>query len=181
MLKNVLIGGIATLAIVATATEIVFPPKPILLYNPTDSAPIGCYRLYKNIEPKRDMKVAAYAPNWARVLADDRRYLPYDYPLIKTIWAVSGDEVCYHKTRMSVPNRPDIPIQAQDSLGRVMPVKSGCFTLEPGEFIIVSPDVQAGYDSRYFGAVERQNILGMVSYLGNEKSAKPLKSGELGE
>ena len=177
MLRNVFIGGIATLAIVATATEITFPPKPILLYNPTDSAPIGWYKLSKNTEPLRDMKVAAYAPNWARVLADDRRYIPYDYPLIKTIWAISGDKVCYHKNRMSVPNRPDIPIQAQDSLGRAMPVKSGCFTLKTDEVLIVSPDVQAGYDSRYFGPIKRQNILGTVTYLGNVKSAKPSKLG----
>lgn len=180
MLKIALIGGIITLVIVATTAEIVFPPKPVLLYNPTDSAPIGWYRLHKNAKLTRGTQIAAYAPDWARVLADERHYLPYDYPLIKTILAISGDKVCYHKNRMSVPNWPDIPVQTQDSLGRDMPVKSGCITLTSGQFLIVSPDVQAGFDSRYFGPIERQNILGKVTYLGNVESAKSSKSGGLG-
>jgi len=127
------------------------------------------------------MKVAAYAPDWARELAEERRYIPYDTPLIKTIWAVSGDVVCYHKNRLRVPNRPDIPIRGQDSLGRDMPVRLGCITLETGQFLIISPDVQMGFDSRYFGPIERQNILGKVTYLGNEKTAHSAQTGEWGE
>ena len=45
MLKNILIGVAVTLLIVATGTEISFPPKPKLLYNPSASAPIGWYKL----------------------------------------------------------------------------------------------------------------------------------------
>ena len=45
MLKNILIGIAITLLIVATGTEISFPPKPKLLYNPSASAPIGWYKL----------------------------------------------------------------------------------------------------------------------------------------
>ncbi len=169
MLKNILIGIAVTLLIVATGAEISFPPKPKLLYNPSASAPIGWYRLEGKSPPKVGDQVAAYAPDWARKLADERRYLPYEYPMIKTIWASSGTKICTHNNRISVPNYPVITSLPQDSLGRDMPKLSGCFTLQAEEYFLVSPDVQAGFDSRYFGAVRHENILGRVEYLGNPK------------
>lgn len=172
MLSKFIIAGVITTAVIATATEIAFPPRPIVLYNPSPSAPIGWYRLHKNVTPELHDQVAAYAPQWARKLADERGYLPYDYPLIKTVWAVAGDEVCYHNNRVSGPNYPDIQTQLQDSLGRDMPVQSGCIILVSGQYYLVSPDVQTGFDSRYFGPVDISNILGPVKYLGNSKNKK---------
>jgi len=172
MLTKFIIGGIITVAIVATTAEIKYPPKPLFLYNPSHSAPVGWYRLHKNVLPSLGMQVAAYAPEWARKLADERRYLPYDYPLIKTVWAIEGAKVCYNNTSVSVPNRPDISVQAQDSLGRDMPLRSGCIVLKSGEYFLVSPDVQMGFDSRYFGPVTIENILGQVEYLENSKNKK---------
>ena len=169
MLKNILIGVAVTLLIVGTGTEISFPPKPKLLYNPSASAPIGWYKLADKSPLEVGDQVAAYAPDWARKLADERRYLPYEYPMIKTIWASSGTQICTHNNRISVPNYPVIIRLSQDSLGRDMPKLSGCFSLKVGEYFLVSPDVQAGFDSRYFGAVRRENIIGRVEYLGNPK------------
>ncbi len=169
MLRNALIGIAVTLLIVATGTGISFPPKPKFLYNPSASAPIGWYKLEDKSPLKVGDQVAAYAPDWARKLADERRYLPYEYPMIKTIWASSGTTICTHNNRTSVPYYPVIISLPQDSMGRDMPQLSGCFTLKAGEYFLVSPDVQAGFDSRYFGAVEEQNILGRVEYLGNPK------------
>ncbi len=167
MLRNILIATGITLLVVATTAEIKFPPRPVVLYNPSASAPIGWYRLRANSPIKVGDQVAAYAPDWARKLADERQYLPYEYPMIKTIWASSGTQICVHNNRTHVPNYPVITSLSQDSLGRDMPKLSGCFTLKAGEYFLVSPDVQAGFDSRYFGAVEAQNILGKVEYLGN--------------
>ena len=169
MLRNVLIGIGVTLLIVSTGTEISFPPKPKLLYNPSASAPIGWYKLEDQSPPKIGDQVAAYAPDWARVLADERHYLPYEHPMIKTIWASSGTQICTQNNWVSVPNYPVITSLPQDNLGRDMPKLSGCFTLQADEYFLVSPDVQDGYDSRYFGAVRGQDILGKVKYLGNPK------------
>ena len=151
MLFKSLIAGVMTLAIIGTAGQIIFPPKPVLLYNPSESAAVGWYRLKPDEPVILGAQVAAYAPKWARKLADKRGYLPYDYPLIKTVWAVYGDEVCYNNQSVSVPKRPDIPVLGQDVLGRDMPQKSGCIVLGLGEVMLLSPDVQTGFDSRYFG------------------------------
>jgi len=172
MIIKASIALVITLAVVGTTSQILRPPKPRLLYNPSQSAAIGWYRVQSNFPIERGAQVAAYGPEWARRLADDRGYLPYDYPLIKTVWAVEGEEVCYNNQSVSVPKRPDIPVLGQDVLGRDMPQKSGCLVVKSGEYLLISPDVQAGFDSRYFGPVGEQNIIGVVHHIGGDRSLK---------
>jgi len=119
MLIKAGIGVVITLALVGTTLQVTMPPRPKVLFNPSSSAPIGWYQVTDNPFPKTHDLIAAYAPEWARRLADERSYLPYDYPLIKSVLAVEGDEVCYHIDRVSVPNGADIPLLARDRLGRV--------------------------------------------------------------
>ena len=176
MLGKFIIAGIITTAVIATTTEIVFPPKPVIFYNPSPSAKVGFYKLSKEKYPRLGVQVAAYAPEWARIMADKRGYLPYDYPLIKSVVAVEGDEVCYHKIGVSVPDGSVIPVQVRDRQGREMPVKSGCVVLKSDEYFLISPDVQAGFDSRYFGPVSIENILGTVTFVGNKKTPNHVKS-----
>ena len=181
MLFKAIIAGVMTLAVIGTAGQIIFPPNPVLFYNPSESAEVGWYRLRPDEPVVLGAQVAAYAPEWARKLADERGYLPYDYPLIKAVWAVRGDEVCYNNQSISVPKRPDIPVLGQDVLGRDMPQKSGCIVLGPGEYMLLSPDVQTGFDSRYFGPIRAENILGVVKYLEDSKNLKwSKKSGFVG-
>ena len=172
MLFKAIIAGVMTLAVIGTAGQIIFPPNPVLFYNPSESAEVGWYRLKPDEPVVLGAQVAAYAPEWARQLADERGYLPYDYPLIKTVWAVHGDEVCYNNQSVSVPKRPDIPVLGQDVLGRVMPQRSGCIVLKSDEYMLISPDVQNGFDSRYFGPVSKENIIGRVKFIGNSKNKK---------
>jgi len=103
MLFKAGIAGVMTLAVIATGSQIIFPPSPVLFYNPSYSAKVGWYRLKPNEPVLLGSQVAAYAPEWARRFADERGYLPYDYPLIKTVWAVHGDEVCYNNQSVRCP------------------------------------------------------------------------------
>ena len=57
-------------------------------------------------------------------------------------------------------------------MGRDMPMKKGCFVLKVDEYLLISPDVQNGFDSRYFGPVSRENIIGRVKYIGELKNKK---------
>jgi len=171
MFRTLIIGAAATCLVVATATEIRFPPRPKLLYNPSASAPIGYY----SIGPKDIFiigdQVALYAPDWARRLADERGYLPFDYPLIKTIAGNPGDQICAAGYVVSVPNYADITRLSRDSLGRDLPSWDGCLVLSPNEYFVLSAGTEAGlafgYDSRYFGPVTGETILGVAHYLGN--------------
>jgi len=156
----------AALLCAAAFTQIIHPPTPRLIYNPTESAAVGWYL----VDPKGDInhneKVAAFAPKEARRLADARGYLPDHLPLIKSVWAVPGDEVCAKDGVVSARNRPDISVQKYDSKTRPMPHWNDCITLKRDEYFLVSEDVQTSWDSRYFGPVQKKDILGTVDYLG---------------
>ena len=172
MYRNFLIGGAATLLIFATASEITHPPSPRFLYNPSQSAPIGFYKIRKSGTFNRGDHVAAFAPDWARDLAERRGYLPEDYPLIKMIWAMEGDQVCAEGQHVSGLNGSVVPRLLQDRLGRDMPRFEGCINLKANEFFLVSIDEKYGatygFDSRYFGPVKLSQILGRVQYLGED-------------
>ena len=170
MIRGKFIGGIAGLCVIAAAYDLAFPLRPKWLYNPSPSAPIGWYEVSQSGDYKRGDLVAAYAPINARSLADKRGYLPFDYPLIKTVWAIAGDKVCTHNeidnSRVSGPNGSVLPRLSQDRLGRDMPLWTGCMTLDEAQYFIASPNHHEGWDSRYFGPVDRDHILGHAVFMG---------------
>ena len=171
MFRNMLIGAGTTALVVATATEITIPPRPKILYNPSASAPIGYYAVSSKETLKMGDQVALYAPDWARLLADERDYLPYDYPLIKTIIGHDGDRFCGADGFVSGPNGAAITRLLRDRLDRELPSWQGCLVLSPDEYFVISAEIEAGidygFDSRYFGPVSEDLILGRVEYLGN--------------
>jgi conjugative transfer signal peptidase TraF len=160
--------GTLSLAVLCTASlvQIVRPSIPRLLYNPSASAPVGWYKLSPNHSAQRGDLVAALPPKNGAALAFEREYLPPNIPLIKTVWAVSGEEICHESGQVLVQGRPALVVLKQDVLGRSLPSRSGCYRLSKDEVFLVSIDVQTSFDSRYFGPVKRENILGRVKYLG---------------
>ena len=152
----------------ATVWEMIVPPTPRLIYNESPSAPIGWYRIDPDGALKRDVMVAAFAPADARNLADERGYLPHSVPLLKTVWATSGEEVCRFGAKIEAPNRPVLTASPQDGLGRDLPRWDGCITLSETQVFLISTDVKTSFDSRYFGPVPLQNVLGAAEFLGPE-------------
>lgn len=150
----------------ASLWQIVSPPDPRLIYNQSASAPLGWYVVEPKRTLKRGDKVAAFAPMEARRLANARGYLPAHIPLIKTVWATGGTQVCHDGPVVRVMSRPDLRTLEQDSLGRPLPTRSGCYRLRSDEVFLVSTDVQTSWDSRYFGPVLLNDVIGPVRYLG---------------
>lgn len=168
--RRILICGAVAALCIASLIEIAAPPTPRLLYNKSESAPVGWYAVTPDSRIERNAMVAAFAPADARKLAHDRGYLPHHIPLIKTVWVVAGEEVCAENGVVRAPNRPDIFTYELDSLGREMPFWQGCIILEKNEVFLVSTDVQTSFDSRYFGAVPIENVLGAARYLGTVRN-----------
>lgn len=161
-----LVSSMCAALCLASALQLLQPPLPRFLFNTSQSAPIGWYRLERSERYHRGMKVAAFAPAIARHFAAERGYLPAHIPLIKTIWAVSGDEICIQNQTLFASGQPNIEVDLRDSKGRLLPKMSGCFILKAHEYFLVSTDVQASWDSRYFGPVAYENILGKVTFRG---------------
>ena len=166
MLIRVL-GPLAIAALCAVNLLQIFSPnKPRLIYNPSPSAPIGWYKLSENQSPQKGDLVAAIIPIAAQKLVIERQYLPPNIPILKTIWAVSGDEICHNNGQVLSRNMPALRVQSEDSLGRKLPSLSGCYIIPVGEVFLVSTDIQTSFDSRYFGPVPISNIIGRAEYLG---------------
>lgn len=171
MLMRLIPAAAVTAFCAASLWQIIHPPKPKLIYNKTKSAPIGWYAVERKRSLHRDDLVAAFAPQTARNLAEARGYLPDHVPLIKTVWAIGGERVCHDGQRVRVLNRPDISVLGQDGLGRALPVISGCYTLHADEVFLVSNTISNSWDSRYFGPVSDELILGPVRYLGEQRES----------
>ena len=162
-----IVGAFCVAALCAASLyTMIVPPKPILLYNKTNSAPIGWYKIDPKGLPMRDKMVAAYVPEDAILLAHMREYLPRHIPVLKTVWASGGDKICSNDGVIVMSGRPDIIAKAEDNLGRKLPSWQGCITLSHEQIFLVSTHVETSFDSRYFGPVHIDNVLGTAEYVG---------------
>lgn len=148
---------------------LILRPYPLVLYNPSESAELGWYRVYPGREFGRGSLVAARLPEGASVLADARGYLPDGMPVIKTIGAVGGDQICWSETDIVLPSDLRLPLLERDSAGRVLRSQPrGCIVLHSGEVFLVSTRTTASFDSRYFGPVDASAVIGPVRFLGSD-------------
>ncbi|WP_206078923.1 S26 family signal peptidase [Allomesorhizobium camelthorni] len=69
-------------------------PTPRLVWNGSQSAPLGLYRVDPDAAISRGDLVLARAPRHIRQLAAERGYLPANVPLVKRVAALDGDTVC---------------------------------------------------------------------------------------
>src|ERR1700744_4789225 len=112
--------------------ELAANPRPLLVWNVTHSAPIGLYRrVFANVESGDWVLVRA--PRAASDLAASRGYLPRSVPMVKRVAAASGDHVCRAGQAVSINGRTVAKALWQDSLGRALPVWTGCIDLKPDQ------------------------------------------------
>ena len=118
----------------------------------------GALFVYPQVRPL-DM-VIARVPEEYRMFAARRRYLPANVPLVKSVAAISGDEVCAAGARVRVNGRLVVRRLDRDGAGRPMPWWSGCTELGTGEVFLLMTDSRASFDGRYFGVSEAGDIVG---------------------
>jgi conjugative transfer signal peptidase TraF len=143
----------------ATVATLVFPPLPRLVWNASDSAPRGLYRVYPGALPGRSDIVIAWAPERYRLLAAERHYLPANVPLVKRVAALAGDRVCAAGRVIQVNGRQVAERLSVDGKGRAMPWWTGCRTLNQGEYLLLM-DAPASFDGRYFGVSNAGQLVG---------------------
>jgi type IV secretory pathway protease TraF len=109
--------------------------------------------------------VLAWAPDAARRLAAERRYLPYNVPLVKHVAAAGNDRICAAGEAVFVNGQFAALRQSEDASGRPLPWWTGCRLLAPGEAFLLMPGAPDSFDGRYFGATEPSRILGRARLL----------------
>lgn len=144
----------ATLLVAAMA----FKPLPLLIWNASDSVPIGLYLVRKRQPAIGEIAVIA-PPDWVRLYASSRGYLPADVWLLKPVFATSSSVVCRFRTHVFVDGKAVARARKFDSQKRILPVWKGCRTLKSDEaFVLAKP--KNSFDSRYFGPIKRDQVIG---------------------
>lgn len=169
-LSRIFCVALMGLGLALIALSAVVSPTPMLLYNPTPSAPIGWYKVDPNAPIEREIWVASYLPMEAERLADRRGYLPRGAPVIKPLAGVSGDRFCVQSEAL-VLHGERFEIQPNDRSGRELPrLNEGCRTVAEGHVLLLSNRLQNSFDSRYFGQVPLSLVIGEAVYLGVDTS-----------
>jgi len=138
---------------------------PRLIYNPSASAPKGWYTLSAARDLKVDDYVLADLPEVSKRLANERGYLPQTVPLLKRIGAIADQFVCVRGRALWIDGRLVATALTQDREGRKLIAWKGCRVLEADEFLLISSENSASFDSRYVGPIRMTNVIGKASPL----------------
>ncbi|WP_446653405.1 S26 family signal peptidase [Blastomonas sp.] len=150
------------LTVALTLGSIALPESRVLIWNVSASVPTGFYWVAADRPLQTGRCVAIKpAPAIRRWLAS-RGYLPPGVPLIKRIAALEGQEVCRFRHGITIDGRLVALARARDTLGRPLPVWSGCRTLGPDTFFALNAHRADSLDGRYFGPMPRSVIIGMA-------------------
>ena len=162
------------IATVFLALFLIFDRYHIII-NTTESYPIALYQkkvIDRAIQRGDSVMFCLPKGNHAELILA-RGYLPRGScdsglkPLLKRVYAVAGDEVSVDTHGVSV-NRADviknsIPIR-EDTQGRALPLmESGIIPAE--HYAVFSAYHPRSFDSRYFGAIHRDNMAYFVEPL----------------
>jgi len=135
-------------------------PPYKLLYNPSESAPIGWYVFTRSQRIYVGEYVLVTLPEAPATLANDRGYLPRSMPILKHVGAVTGQEVCRQDDQILIDGILITHAFKRDGLGRALPRWSGCRKLSADEIFLLSTENPLSFDGRYFGPVPTSAILG---------------------
>lgn len=163
-LRMVAVAAAAVIATILVGT-LLWPPRPLLVWNASASSPIGLYLIGSPAGAGRGDTVIAWPPEPARELGAERRYLPRNVPLVKRVAAVAGDRVCAVGEAVFVNGRLETLRSASDPSGRPMPWWTGCEELSGGDLFLLTPEVADAFDGRYFGITRRSEIVGRARLL----------------
>jgi len=138
------------------------PPR--LVYNASDSVPVGWYRISpaNSLEPG-DL-VLVHLPPEARSLAAQRGYLPANVPLLKSLAAMAPQQVCVEGNQVRIDGVVAARRMRWDRQDRALPTWQACRRMVGDELFLLSSN-PASFDSRYFGPVSANTVIGRAQPL----------------
>lgn len=153
-----LASGAAALA--ALLLPAIHRPELRLVWNVSASVPLGLYRIAPGARPRvGDLVAVRPSPALTRYMAR-RRYLEAGALLVKPVAAMSGAIVCRSGFTVTIAGRPVATALPRDRFGRPLPRWSGCRRPGPDQLFLIAPATAGSFDSRYFRAVRRVQIVG---------------------
>jgi len=135
-----------------------------LIYNWTESLPLGFYWVASGGAPARGELVAFPIPAHVRQLVHERHYVPDSAYLVKPVVALAGDRVCARDGVFTVNDEVIGLVLTEDQAGRPLPHPDVCETVRNGELYVASRNPRS-FDSRSFGPVSLIAVRGKVTSL----------------
>ena len=161
-MRPLLLAGTTVPVLALAVASLVSLPKK-LIYNASESAPIGFYWV-DNKPITRGDYVLVRVPERVRGLVRDRRYLLPDVPLIKRVVGVDGDAICRRGREILMNGITVAVAQLADGLGRHLPDWQGCHTLTEERVFLLQEHPQS-FDGRYFRPIDSSLIIGRATRL----------------
>ncbi len=134
--------------------------QKLVVYNATPSVPEGFYR-YAGQEAGIGQIILFKTP--PIVLDYTARYFnakPVPH-FLKPVVAGEGDHVCFQDGSFYVNGKLLNAVQDRDSSGNALPVWKECRDLKDGEYFVYSARVKNSFDSRYYGPVGKNDVVGV--------------------
>jgi conjugative transfer signal peptidase TraF len=145
-------------AIIGLFTPMLLQPLPRIIWNASPSVPIGWYLMSKRQPKKGEIGVIKPAA-WVQLYASERSYLAQNVLLLKPIFATDPSTICRFGKYVFVDGKLVAKARIRDQQHRLLPTWKDCKTLKMGDvFLLASP--RDSFDSRYFGPVNRKQIVG---------------------
>ena len=152
------IGVLGLSAIIALVTPVLIQPVPRIIWNASESVPVGWY-LVSNRQPKIGEIGVIEPSDWVLLYASERGYLPQNVRMLKPVFAVYPSIICRYGRYVFVDGKLVAKARIHDQQHRLLPTWKGCKTLKRDEvFVLAKP--RSSFDSRYFGPVKRNQIVG---------------------
>ena len=133
---------------------------PSLLWNRSESEPQGLY-IRSTAAPSLGQIIAFPAPPSVLTYASGRMAYLRHMPILKEVAAMSGDTVCTRDGKLVINGVWRAPVLAHDGESRPLPRWRACRRLGEGEFFVFSNRIPNSFDSRYYGPVRREAIVGV--------------------
>jgi conjugative transfer signal peptidase TraF len=150
--------AMAAVGIAFLAVKPLINPVPLVIWNASESVPIGWYFVEKR-QPKIS-EIAVIKPvEWVWIYASSRGYLPQDVWLLKPVFTIHPSIICRFGSHVFVDGKQVAKAKIVDKMHRALPVWKGCIALSSTQYFVLGRH-RDSFDSRYFGPIERKQIVG---------------------
>lgn len=154
----IMLGGVSAIAAAVTIS-----PTPWLIWNASDSVPVGLYVTSAVDTLDIGDLVVVRAPRSVADFMATRGILPHGVPLLKRVAALQGQVVCRSDTEITVDRVAIGKALTSDSIGRPLPVWSGCQIVGPGTIFLMNWQSVDSFDGRYFGLLPTSAVIARAS------------------
>jgi conjugative transfer signal peptidase TraF len=165
--RATLLTTLAAVTLVLSTIGVISVPR--LLWNASESVPIGLYRLRPIGRLAVTELVAVLPPEPTATFLADGNYLPRNVPMLKRVLALPGQTVCREHLTITVDQIAMGVARERDSQGRPLPIWQGCRLLADGEVFLMNWQSVNSLDGRYFGALPTTSIIGKAEPLWTDE------------